>query len=355
MASARDNMPDNHPRGKYCGNVLFVSLMGIGNLIMLLPAIATFKKNNPLARIHVLTLGHLKNIIEQDPHIDEILTYPKGNTFRRMGFLLSLRGKKFEVAFHTFPNISMSGALFLLAMGAKERIGFCYSFLGIGGLKLFNTVSINPSNEDHDVVKHLKLVLEAGATSDVSKIAICLSKDDKVFAKKFLEGKVARGDTLIAMHVGSHDDVKIWPLENFELLGRKMLDKKIKILLVGGTKEMADASHLSFVDSPDVINAIGKTSLRQTGALLKKCRLMVTNDSGPMHIAAGVGTKVVGIFKYSDPRRTSPFGEGHTVIVKKGGVRKARKGWVMVDDITPDVVFSKMMKALSETKSQLEN
>jgi len=125
----------------------------------------------------------------------------------------------------------------------------------------------------------------------------------------------------IAIHPWSSDEIKKWSVANFQELGRRILSElKVKLVLVGAGEHLAE-SHSIFDELGDnFINLTGKTSLMQLAAVLKKCRLLITGDSGPMHLACAVGSPVVAIFRNDmpgkSPKRWGPWSKNNIVIAK---------------------------------------
>ncbi|RLB07542.1 MAG: lipopolysaccharide heptosyltransferase II, partial [Deltaproteobacteria bacterium] len=126
---------------------------------------------------------------------------------------------------------------------------------------------------------------------------------------------------LIGFNPGAtYGDAKCWPPGRFVELGRKLIEDYDASIIIFGSrtpKEMALNTAIAQGIGEGCLNLSGKTSLLQLASLLRQCKLLVTNDTGTMHLAAAVGTQVVAIFGPTDPRATSPLGEGHVVVRKE--------------------------------------
>jgi heptosyltransferase-2 len=123
---------------------------------------------------------------------------------------------------------------------------------------------------------------------------------------------------LVGLNPGAtYGEAKCWSPERFAELGRRFIkDYGASILIFGSSRPREKALNAAIARGigAGCLNLSGETSLLQLAALLRRCRLLVTNDTGTMHVAAAVGTRVMAIFGPTDPRTTSPLGEGHVVI-----------------------------------------
>jgi len=126
---------------------------------------------------------------------------------------------------------------------------------------------------------------------------------------------VQAGATLVAMNPSARWDTKRWPSESFAAVGdRLQQDEATRVVLIGGRDERPVGKQVMRAMQTAPIDLMGQTTLKELIALLRRARLLVTNDSGPMHLAAAVGTPVIALFGPTDPARTGPYGAGHTVL-----------------------------------------
>jgi 3-deoxy-D-manno-octulosonic-acid transferase/heptosyltransferase-1 len=127
------------------------------------------------------------------------------------------------------------------------------------------------------------------------------------------EGGLKRGEPFVAVSPEALWETKLWPAGNFAALCDRMVDGlAVRVVLTGLESRTMDAVK-SRLQRP-VIDLTGRTTLRDLACLYRRASLLVSTDSGPMHIAAAVGTKVIAIFGPTDPLRTGPYGQGHKVI-----------------------------------------
>ncbi len=330
--------------------ILVVASTGIGNIILLTPMLRDIKRNLPKSNVSVLVRKGLEDVLKLNKDVDNIITYHmEFGTLRKIRFLMGLREKKFDAAFYSYPNVDIMSAVLLFLTGAKKRINFAYSIGAYEICGFLNTLSVPSDGFRHDVERNLGLLRACNlrVSEDSRKLVFNLSKEDEEYAKNALKGKLKKSDFLVGMHLGSNYKPKNWGVENFSRLMEKLLEsKRIKIILVGGNAEKSLIEGQEFLADKRVINFVGKASIRQTAALIKRCRLFITNDSGPMHIAAAFGVRTVAIFIASNAYRTGPWSNKSIVISKKtnGWMHDKDKNHIYVDDIDVDFVFSRVEK-----------
>ena len=271
--------------------VLFLELSGIGNSIMLTPAFTNVKKNLPSSKVSVLLLNSSADVVRGNKYVDEVIVYPsKKNFFLRLFFLWKLRKKKFDYSFYPYPNVNIMSAILPFLIGAKYKINFYYKFFNLKNCGFLNTISVPVNREMNDVEKNLNLLKACGLKIYSKKLFINIEKKDDKIVSNLLINKVKRSDILVGMHIGSREDRRIWPTKNFASLVEKLSKyKKIKIILVGSDIEENLIKNFDEFKYSHVLNMINKTSIPQTTALIKKCRLFITNNSGAMHMAVAAG------------------------------------------------------------------
>jgi ADP-heptose:LPS heptosyltransferase len=168
----------------------------------------------------------------------------------------------------------------------------------------------------HEVDYNLELVSLVGANTQDKSLSIEI--DEKNINGCL--GFSAQGhDNLIAIHPWTSDPVKQWPVENFYALAKGLLEYvAVNVVIVGDEDALNKIKEIFGNLSSNLIDLTGKTTLVQLAALLKKCELLISGDSGPVHLACAVGTPVVAIFRNDlpgkAPKRWGPWGNGHTVI-----------------------------------------
>ncbi|MCM8758106.1 MAG: glycosyltransferase family 9 protein, partial [Candidatus Omnitrophica bacterium] len=177
---------------------------------------------------------------------------------------------------------------------------------------------------------NLELVSLVGAKTEDKSLSLNMTEDFTIF-------QIKDTSNLVAVHPWTSDPIKQWPIENFVKLIKKIsANNNLNVIIIGG-KEEEDKSkqYFSNLKAKNIINLTGKTTLKELAALLKKCRLLISGDSGPVHLASCLGTPVIAIFRNDIPAKSSkrwgPWGENHIVIEKSN-----------LSDITVEEVFDKI-------------
>ena len=183
---------------------------------------------------------------------------------------------------------------------------------------------------------------------------------DRQSLKALLQNEgVYSEDRLLAINLGTTWITKQWDVSNFaEVINQiSRATPDVKIVLTGSKAEKAQAEKLPLSES--TINLVGKTDIMQLGALLERCKVCLTCDSGPMHIAAAVGTPTVALFGPTNPTRHRPYGKGHTIIEKPVSCRPCYKRtcyrkdipYHCMQEINPTEVANAIMSKLNPKNS----
>lgn len=293
-------------------NILVIQLWGIGESILTMPAIKGLRKKFPEAKIYVLTTKRISDLFFLDKDVNKIIILGI-NPFSIISFISKNR-KKFNlvVDFEEYLNISSIISFF----AGKYRIGFSHGKRA----KLYDKKAIY--NDKQHVVKNcLDLVNLAGAdykTDELIKMEI--NTDNKNYVNNFLhENNINKKDFLIGIAPGAAESAKsrMWPIERFSNLADLLINKyKAKIIFVGSNEEIKLINKIQNLMNNKSINAAGKTNLAQLFYLIENCKLFISNDTGPMHIAAAQQVKTIGLFGPNLPARFGPYGKGNISVYK---------------------------------------
>jgi ADP-heptose:LPS heptosyltransferase len=297
--------------------MLIISLSGIGNTIMYTPALRALRKKFPRSQIDFLvrkkTFGE---VLENNDEVDNILVFENGGMLKKIFNLFKLFKTRYDVSIINFPSRSYLINLFSFFVFAKTRLGHSYNGFNLSFLQN-KRIKANPNI--HDIEQDLELLKLIGITyskEDCMPSIKCQSHyGDEFFAKN----KLRNNDFIIGIHAGSSTDnnfkFKRWGIEKFGELCNKLIDKhNAKIIFFGGPDEIELKRKLN-----GLINEKGfiiNTDVKGGVSVVRKCRLFITNDSGPMHFAAASGVRTVALFCPTSHIRTRPYGDRNIVIRK---------------------------------------
>jgi heptosyltransferase-2 len=285
----------------------------VGDSVMTVPALRALRRVLPDARITLVVRPSAKGIFADVDFVDEILVYKRANAFSVVGQVREWRRRRFDLAV-LFQN-AFEAALIPFLAGVPLRLG--YATESRQALLTHPLALPEWRSTRHEVFYYLYLVtaleqLLSGAST------ICESDPDaslQISAERRAEAEdllraygVREGEPIVALCPGSiNSRAKRWPAEAYAALADRLLDSQRQVVLIGSADEL-DVTHevtKRMQQSPIVLT--GKTSLDQITAVLSLVDLVVTNDTGPAHIAAALGRPTLVIFGPTNPLTTRPF------------------------------------------------
>lgn len=312
-----------HPR-----RILVIRLDLIGDLVLSMTLVRALKRTYPAAEIDLLAVPASAQVITHDPDLAEIITYDP-NVWRRPRALLQpknwrgvkvlvqhLHARRYDLAISIFGPWA---AIIALLSGAQRRLGF-----GREGYPGFMTDSIpgrhwQPGDHKHEVDYCLGLAQAAGATITPADRVPSLYVDPQ--ARQEIERLLAQegvqpGKPLVACHVSSNNGhSKRWPIPYWAtLIDRLGREEGAQVVLTGASNDLPLIERVTQRMQERALNLAGKTSLPQLAALLQHADLLISGDSGPVHIAAAVGTPLIAIHGPTDPAMTGPVSPTATIL-----------------------------------------
>jgi lipopolysaccharide heptosyltransferase II len=332
----------------------------IGDVVLSLPVLEAIKRKYPDSQVTMMVSSYTKELLGHNPWVDEIITCDQAGFKGFLTLAKSLRDKRFDVAVLLRPSFKLAFLLFL--SGIKVRIGTGYRAYQV----LFNykIYQHRKTIERHELEYNLDMLVPLGISSERLAPRIFLSAEEDRFSRKILNDlDVKKDDTKIVLHPGSGDSSLNYPLEKSAMVADKLIEGcSAKIILTGSKKELDLSLRLKRSMRNQPIDLTGKTTLRGLCALLKGADLLISNSTGPMHIAAAVGTPVVALFSplfVASPKRWGPYGEGHEVI--SPGIETCYRcqpqkcpDFNCMERIDPDEVVSRVKNILKRKSLQVK-
>ena len=300
----------NRRRPSNPARILLLRLERIGDLLMTLPAIADTRAAAPNAEIDLVVGSWNMGVASSIPGINKVLLVDApwlarqnkaagAATLARTA--LGWRKGKYELALNFEPDVRSNGMLAL--SGAGWTAG--YRSAG-GGALLDQALDYQPGEHTVDNARRLvRAVLGEGQPP--SSASLQIPEPRRSDAERLLAG---RSGPIVAMHAAGGREVKQWDPERFAAVARKLVeDRATTIVLTGGPGDGGIVDRVKrHLPPSSVIDVSHFTDLLAVAAVLERCDLMITGDTGPMHLAAAVGTPIVAVFGPSDPRRYAPRG-----------------------------------------------
>ncbi len=304
--------------------ILVLGYRHLGDALFLTPMLRALKRRFPDADVAVTAGGAGAAALAGNPHVDRVWPLRGRGTRAKIELLPALRRERFDVgvmAQHSLPN-----ALYLRMLGCHTRVGLATR--GCGPLLTHRVAVPRPPTAWHEADRYLGLAEALGAVSDDRGLEFAIAAADRAeaaatIARLELAGRASTaGDgrpLLVALFPGSSAEwaFKRWPPERFAALGRRLVEERgAQVIVVGGRDDLPTMRQVSAMIGASHALDDAPGTLGRFAALVAECDVLVTNDSGPMHLATAVGTRVVDLAGPSDPRRTGPYGSGHIVVQK---------------------------------------
>ncbi|HUP88669.1 MAG TPA: glycosyltransferase family 9 protein [Longimicrobiales bacterium] len=264
--------------------VLLIQLNYLGDVILATPTARALRAAAPGARIDFVTTDLGAQALEDNPHIDLVLVYPK---------LSFLRRNNYDAVFdmHSVPR----SALYTAATGARVRVG-------IRGRGPRNLAYTELHEKEHGAVymarQKMRLLTSLGVNHNIANASLVLSVTDaqRRWAEALLEQKQLYQPVIALSPVAKHE-YKQWGAKNWAAVGDALADMGASILITSGPGEEKQAEAVANAMRFPAVWQYGGTSVRELGALYQQCKLWVGNDGGPKHIATAVGTPTVTVYR----------------------------------------------------------
>jgi heptosyltransferase-2 len=289
----------------------------IGDAVLTTPALAALRAGFPQAKIDLLAKPAVAELLQCHQAIDDIVLYrdpgPHAGFGGKLSLAIQLNRGHYDLAI-LFQNAFEAAAVTALA-GIPNRYGYATdgrSFL------LTHRVPLTPKiRRKHQVEYYLELLKPLNMPVEPATPMLRTMPGEDAAAVEHLRAFGVKPDqVVIGLNPGSvYGSAKRWLPERFaQVAGRLAAEHEACVLIFGGKGEEELGTAIAGMMTAPTIVFSGRTTVRQLMALIKRCRLFITNDTGPMHIAAAFGVPLVAIFGPTNPAATSPYGPGHELV-----------------------------------------
>jgi heptosyltransferase-2 len=324
--------------------LLVVSPSWLGDCVMAMPALVTLRKRLPHARIILLAKPSVAPVWSLFPGADGVIPLKKG-LMGMLDTISQVKAGRFDFAY-ILPNSFRSAWIPWLA-GIPGRRG------GAGpgrGWMLTESVAFSPSARNGHQSFEMAEILHLGAEYLEAPPFLTVPAADRERARRLIPGI----HPCVAFFPGaSYGPAKRWPASRFVAVGNKLVTEQgCRILVLGGKADQSICDEVAEGMGAGAINLAGKTDLMELAGLLGLCRVVVANDSGGMHLAAGLGVAVVGIFGLTDPVKTAPVGPFSRVLCAEGVARSrdiardSMEARAAMESISVDTVYHEVVLAI---------
>jgi lipopolysaccharide heptosyltransferase I len=295
--------------------LLLVKPSALGDVVHTLPVAATLHRRYPNTRLDWLVEEETAGVVAGHPAVAEVVVSGRRRWLRQLrdprairrtageirAFVRGLREKRYD-AILDLQGLFKS-ALYVLAAWAPIRVGFAEGREGAPGI-LTHRVSA-PPQPVHAVDRYLALAAAVDARRPVREFTIGIPPEDREVAGSLLAGLPR---PRVAVHPAARWRTKLWEVDRWRRAAAALLGDGFGVVITGGSQDQALAAAIAAGLHPSPRVLAGQLSLKQLAAVLAEMDLMITVDSGPMHMAGAMGTPVIALFGATDPLRTGPVG-----------------------------------------------
>lgn len=339
------------PERIVCSKMLIVKPSSLGDVVHSLPFLNAMRTCFPKAEIHWVIAKGLEGLLEGHPMIDKLIIINKdlwknlsrmGNTLKEIRELYRQLGQERYDVVVDLQGLLRSG-LITRAAHAPLRIGFQEAR---EGSRLFYTHKVKTGRDMHAVDRYMQIAAALGcdAAGRVFSFPLAGNAGDK-------GGLLADTGPYAVLVPGARWKTKVWPAESF---GRVAALLPLRSVIVGSKADRAIADEVVSYAGGKAISVVGETSLKELIDVMRAAAVVITNDSGPMHIAAALNVPVVALFGPTSPLKTGPYGSGHVVLQSKAGCvpcfKRDCSDMRCMKEITPDAVFHEAERILRGNK-----
>lgn len=342
--------------------ILIIQTAFLGDVILTAPLIKALYEGLNKPEITIITTPQGKEILTANPCLSEIIPYDKKKSMKGPAGFLKIAGRirkrGFDLA--VLPHRSLRSASLAFLGKIKQRIGFDAS---TGSFLL--TEKVVYQRGLHEVERNLELARKLGISGGEWRPELFVSQRTEEKATQFFSQEgLSPAELIVGLNPGSIWATKRWLPEGFARVGDMMAERLGgQVILFGSPEDIPLVNQIAGAMKNKPVIAAGKTGLADLASFFKRCHLFITNDSGPMHIAAAVSTPVVGIFGATTPSLGfSPYSP-HSVVVEikdlacrpcgsHGGKHCPDRSFACMREITPAQVIAGAEELLNRFPTQ---
>lgn len=290
--------------------ICLIKPSAFGDVVQTLPLLPVLKERFPQAAVSWVVRSELRELLDGHPHLDEIIPFRRRGSWRESWDLLrELRRRRFDLVFDLQGLLRT--AMMTWATAAPLRVGLEAAREGAHlacHVTLRDTGRLVPAH-----LRYWRVAEALGLGNRRRETIVSTSPDDRRWAGEQLAPLTG---PVLAVHPGAKWVTKRWPVERFATVAARAARRfGFGVVVLGSGDEAIAAGRFEFLlrrfaPSARCVNLAGKTTIKQLAALLQRADVLLSNDSGPLHLAAGLGRRVVGVFTCTDPLRSGPPVDG---------------------------------------------
>lgn len=299
--------------------ILVVKLDHIGDVLLSTPIFSNLRHAYPDAELHALTGSWSRVMLENHLDISKVWVY------NSPAFSRSEKPTSLKDVYQLYRKLQGERYDLLINLRGDWRIVLFSLFrlspkrLDRAALQVANKFGVTQFSSKHETIRNLDVLKRVGIPTPIQHATFSVTPEDEAWTSNFLSAQhILLDQPIIAIHPGSPITLKRWIPDRFaELADWLVTEKSANILFVGVKDEIPIIAKIQSMMQKKSISIAGKTNIPQLASILLKCSVFIGNDSGPMHLAAAVGTHTIGLFGPGDPERFGPIGPSCATIREK--------------------------------------
>lgn len=330
--------------------ILVMKLRHLGDVLLSTPFFEVLKDKMPNAQIDAYIYREAFEVLDKNPNISDILLYDR--EIKKMGFLKKIkeeikilkdiRKRKYDMVFNLTEGDR--GAIVAFFSKAKYKIGFDDR----GGLfqkrKIYTHLVKNTNFRRHTVDKNLDMARILGIFPKNKSLYFHIAKEDFEKVDQILKKENFEKEKFIMIHPAARWIFKCYPVFRVKNLIKKLLEKGEKIILTSSKDEFEikrSKEILDGINSKNILNLSGNTSIKEMGALIKRSKLLICMDSFPLHVASFLKAKTIALFGPTDDEKWGGWqNENCTIIKENRGCRPCLMNGCGASGISECLYFS---------------
>ncbi|MCL5268805.1 MAG: glycosyltransferase family 9 protein [Bacteroidetes bacterium] len=325
--------------------ILVVKPRAIGDVLLSTPVLPNLRNEFPNATIHFLVEKFAAPVLAGNPYVDEIISYDT-KTQSSLSIISQVRRNKYDLIIDLFANPRT--AVITALSGARYRVGFPFKWRRVA----YNILVKPRSGEVHNVEFNLDALRKLGLKVKSRNPLFYLDSRSGNFSAEFVLKHHLKANEFITMNVGGGWQTKRWSIDNFGRLSQMIASRLgLPVVVLYGPSEAQEAASIA-----ETTNAIlaPPTSLHEMGAIMTSSLLLVTNDSGPMHIASALEVPTLAIFGPTSPRLQGPYGNISVIVRNEAlgclecNLTKCTIGNLCMTNLGAETVFESLLILVSK-------
>ena len=271
--------------------ILVISLSNIGDVILTFPVIDVLLRDFPQAKLAVVIGPKAAALFEKNPRIDQVHIFDKKKqSFRTLQWIYVLRRERFDL------TVDLRHTAIPFMIGARWRTPVFFR---------------QKQSAVHMKEKHLNCLRSVYAFNPARPQAktLFISEEDQKYVDQFIRDEIG-GKDFVLLGPGAASQLKRWPEDSFTELANEIAQRdKLNIVFIGNQADKSGAERIARKRTFPSVNVCGRMNLTQLAGLMKRAKMLIVNDSGPMHLASYLNVPAIAIFVSTDPNLYGPWGE----------------------------------------------